>query len=214
MFLLALLLAAAPGQIVLHCRAEGADLLATKEFTLIESKGQVRYPDATGIVETGAAFSADAVTFRDAWAAPLEGSYVIDRRSLSFRRQVTHNGKIVMSEQGSCNIHTPPPAVPESMQGAGHRKRDSAGDRGRSSEDSSQAGKVALATPLAAMRLPAPHTLLASLHRRVTDAARWATIGKRERVVPRVWASLSSWRIACPDPTRFLPSPPSRSAWS
>lgn len=115
---LALLLTATSGQIVLHCRAEGADLLATKEFTLIERERKVRYPDATGIVEASAAFSADTVAFRDNWPSAFAGGYVIDRRSLAFRRHVTHKGKAIIDERGSCSIHTPPPAAPESMQGA------------------------------------------------------------------------------------------------
>lgn len=118
MFALLLFLATTPPQTILHCRAVGEDLPATKEFTLVESESKVLYSVATGIAEVRASFSANEVSFPDNWPKSFKGGYVIDRRALTYRRLVTYDGKTVVNEAGSCSLYAPPPDVPASMRGA------------------------------------------------------------------------------------------------
>ncbi|HZG31635.1 hypothetical protein EAO27_06510 [Sphingopyxis sp. YF1] len=117
MFVFALLLATTSEPVVLHCRAEGAGLLATTEFTLLEGEGRVSYSAAAGMTSVAATFSADAVAFPDDWPKPFAGGYVIDRRALTYRHLVTHDGKTVLDEQGRCRIFSLPREAPEGARG-------------------------------------------------------------------------------------------------
>ncbi len=121
MIIFGLLLVAASNEMVLHCRSEQADpaaSLATGPFTLVESEKKVKYPVPTGTREVGAIFKGGEIAFPDNWPDTFKGGYVINRRSLNYRRLVTYNEKIIIDERGSCSIFVPPPEAPDWMRGA------------------------------------------------------------------------------------------------
>jgi hypothetical protein len=107
-----------PDEVQLYCRAEGADVLQTHQFTLLEREGKVRYPDMSGIILVGASYSADKVIFPDNWPEPVKGVFSIDRPSLTFRRVVTRKDTVLMDERGRCSVYTSPPPFPDDGRGA------------------------------------------------------------------------------------------------
>ena len=102
-----------PDAVQLHCRTEGAGKLQTHEFTLLERQRKVQYPDASGIIRVDAAVGAREIRFPDNWPKPAEGTFLIDRKSLSFRHVVTYKDSVILDERDRCSIYVPPPSTPD-----------------------------------------------------------------------------------------------------